>query len=177
MTLPKPPMMAAQPLLPARQLPPTLPAPPPASQHQYALPPNCAGQAVTRLRHHAVPALPIQPAPQAPAPLAFGMGHDEFVVAVEEVGLGIELPPHPPHPAPQSTEYKRRRRLRLGVEGGNVRTKEFNCCRKCGLPKTKDTGHSCLKGHVFCPHEEGEDNEIWHKRVSALIAQKKLHKK
>ena len=65
-------------------------------------------------------------------------------------------------PVSKSTLWYRQRAAeedRLRMERGeppvkrNRRRKDFYACGKCGKPKTKDTGHTQVRGKWFCPFD------------------------
>ena len=74
--------------------------------------------------------------------------------------------------APASTTYRHHKRDALGLVPVNKRLRARNHCSTCHRPKTKDTGHSCLHGYVFCPENvEGLTLEQW--RAGATERKKK----
>lgn len=58
------------------------------------------------------------------------------------------------------------RRQEKGLQRVNVRRQSHNCCKVCGLPRTKETGHSCQRGYLYCPQNPAkETKEEWLARL------------
>ena len=69
---------------------------------------------------------------------------------------------------PLSTTNHHKLREVLGFAPVNKRKRARNHCATCGRPKTKETGHSCLYGYVFCPENlEGLTIAQWRATVAS----------
>ena len=177
--LPDPPAAATQPLPAKRQLfseaerrsrP----------EHTYVLREDTAGQATNLRRRtedigHLLGAVPTSSVgvevelestqPNAVQPEAAQPVATQPVYRVVVSGLATDIRPgvpgvnfpdvtvtRPPvSTEPASTTYRHKMREALGLAPVNKRKRARNHCATCGRPKTKDTGHSCLYGFVFCP--------------------------
>lgn len=65
-----------------------------------------------------------------------------------------------------STFYRHKQEAKMQASGQLSRRKYIRKsyvyrCRKCGQPKTRETGHSIYKGYVYCPHSETEAKSRW----------------
>lgn len=54
-------------------------------------------------------------------------------------------------PVCRTTAYRHKVREELGLVPVNKRQRANNFCKTCHKPRTKETGHSCQRGHLFCP--------------------------
>jgi hypothetical protein len=77
----------------------------------------------------------------------------------------------------RTTKYRHDKRIMTGQEYKRNRTGEPNKCRTCGLPRSKETGHTQLVGHLFCPHNvQGLALDEWKILTKAKIAEAKAQK-
>ena len=164
-----PPAAATQPLPPNRQL---------FSEagrhdHTYVLRDDMAGQAKKQLRRteDADHLLRSVPTPSVEV---------EVHSTLPDAALPEATLPDAPQPVyllstePVSTAYRHKMREAMGFVPVNKRKRARNHCATCGHPKTKETGHSCLYGYVFCPENvEGLTIAQWRARV--LSNRNKLH--
>ncbi|KAG1959629.1 hypothetical protein F2P79_005883 [Pimephales promelas] len=124
------------------------------ARNEFVLPPNRAGQA-PKLRPGRRPAsatILVQVALQ----LLLSLRQD------------LREAPAPTAPVPVSrfTQRNRRRRAEEEASGAHkrkyVREVSFNKCSKCGMPKTKEFGHSRFGSATFCPSVSGDKSlEEW----------------
>ncbi len=168
--LPAPPQAATEPLPAPRTL---LPRPPQYQQpeHTYIWPADTTGQVQPGRKR------PREPRPVVPGPAASSVplpGGDQ--PSVPEVQETVEI--QSTVTVSYSTEYKRKRREAEG-KTKNQRHKAFNECRKCGLPKTNDTGHVFLGGFVYCRNEASpeQSEEEWRATVTAKMLARKAQRK
>ncbi|XP_047231562.1 uncharacterized protein LOC124874298 [Girardinichthys multiradiatus] len=155
--------VSEEPLMDARVLP-SVPVPA-QYEHQYQLPECTAGQAKQRQAPSAIQpkgatkrpspllvAPAVFPAPAAWAPSAPGIPHQALAQAGQPVVLYQMVPPaeiqgtHHQQP-PTKRPYKR--------------TVQANTCKKFGLFRTAETGHSHYRGRVYCPQSEVLTKEQW----------------
>ncbi|MEQ2173575.1 hypothetical protein GOODEAATRI_033422, partial [Goodea atripinnis] len=158
--------VSEEPLMDARVLP-SVPVPA-QYEHQYQLPECTAGQAkqrqapcailpkgATKRQSPLLVAPAVFPAPAARAPSAPGIPHQALTQAGQPVVLYQMVPPaeiQGTHPSfhqqpPTKRPYKR--------------TVQANTCKKCGLFRTAETGHSHYRGRVYCPQSEVLTKEQW----------------
>ncbi|MEQ2316856.1 hypothetical protein AMECASPLE_036719 [Ameca splendens] len=163
--------VSEEPLMDARVLP-SVPVPA-QYEHQYQLPECTAGQAKQRQAPRAI--LPkgatkrqspllvaptVLPAPAARAPSAPGIPHQALTQAGQPVVLYQIVPPaeiqgtHHQQP-PTKRPYKR--------------SVQANTCKKCGLFRTAETGHSHYRGRVYCPQSEVLTKEQWLEEMRKLL--------
>ena len=182
MPLPTPPLVASDRLPVPRQLLPKLPSYT-RPEHAYSLPDNTAGEAKQRKRRRGAAATAT-------------VVHADQLVGDEPIDRDMQSSAssydftfmEPPLPSsiitlpatiedeslPRTTAWRKRRRHDLGLTTKNVRKNAHNFCGTCGQPKTKETGHSCLRGYVFCPvNQEGETLEAWRSRINLVIQDRK----
>jgi hypothetical protein len=77
----------------------------------------------------------------------------------------------------RTTKYRHDKRLMTGQEYKRTRTGEPNKCKTCCLPRSKETGHTQLVGHLFCPHNvQGLALDEWKIITKAKIAESKAQK-
>jgi hypothetical protein len=77
----------------------------------------------------------------------------------------------------RTTQFRHDKRAQAGAGPKNKRENVFNKCRICSLPLSKETGHSQLTGHRFCPRNpEGLALEDWKILTKAKIAESKAKK-
>ncbi|MED6262794.1 hypothetical protein ATANTOWER_026180 [Ataeniobius toweri] len=156
--------VSEEPLMDARVLP-SVPVPA-QYEHQYQLPECTAGQAkqrqapcailpkgATKRQSPLLVAPAVFPAPAARAPSAPGIPHQALTQAGQPVVLLYQMVPpaeiqgtHHQQP-PTKRQYKR--------------TVQANTCKKCGLFRTAETGHSHYRGRVYCPQSEVLTKEQW----------------
>ena len=73
---------------------------------------------------------------------------------------------------PLSTTYRDKMSEALEFAPVNKRKRPRNHCATCGLPKTKETGQSCLYGYVFYPENvEGLTISQWRATVLSKMKQ------
>ena len=126
-------------------------------EHAYSLPDNTAGEAKQRKRRRGAAATVVH-ADQL-------VGDEPIDRDMQSSASSYDFPfMEPPFPSsiitlpptmedeslPRTTAWRKKRRHDLGQTTKKLCKNAHNYCGTCGQPKTKETGHSCLRGYVFC---------------------------
>lgn len=159
--LPAPPQAAAEAVPQSHQLLRQFPAYE-RVEHTYSLPSNTAGTAKHRKQTATVT-----------APAEHEKEECDGAGSTPPVGQGQRVVVAGSINVPKTTLYRHRAREQQGLVPVNKRKRANNFCGCCNKTRTKETGHSCQRGHLFCPENtDGLTLQQWYDRLYATVLSK-----
>jgi hypothetical protein len=92
---------------------------------------------------------------------------DDVALPAQDIVIG------PATVVPRTTMYRHKIREEMGLAPVNKRQRIHNFCKNCRKPRTKETGHSCQRGHLYCPdNSEGLSVQQWRDRLYSTVLSK-----